>query len=1037
MRICLSPMKKLLGIFNATFLKWSTIFTLGFIALYPKLPSVHITRTWVYVRLEDFLISFLVILWAILLVRKKVKLPFPLGYGIVSYWIVGLATTLVSITIFGSHLANFFPKIAALEYVRRIEYMILFFVAFSTIKKMQDVWHYMIGLVITIAGFTLYGLGQHFYLYFWQAFPKFFEKLTFCFPSYQTGNEEFAKGLALCLPENARVTSTFGGHYDLAAYLVVALPVLFVFMLSVTKRWAKIGLATLFVLATMVLIFTSSRISFAAFLIGTSATLVFIKRKKLILPVWIVSIILLLIFSGSLAKRFLQTIRVASVVTNNQGQVVGVTESSLPQDLKSKISKNDTAIQANQPVPNGDIPAGTAFNILPQNPVATSVAVVKNSLSPAEAQKLRLENGGLQISTVSGSFLIQKALVYDISFTTRFQGEWPHAWAAFMTFPPLGTGYSSITLATDNDYLRLLGESGFLGFISFMAVFFMLGVFLKDTEKNATSSFPKMLGYALAGGVIGLLINASLIDVFEASKVAESLWILLGVGVGALALADKKQINYLPYAKRILSSNWIIAVYFFIATFAVFGASIGNFFIGDDFTWLKWAATSTFHDVITYFTNAQGFFYRPLAKTVMLGLYTFFSFQPQGYHVFILIVHFLTTLGVYFIARQVFKNKFWAAVAAAFFLVIPSNMENIFWIATLSINLCVLFSIYGLLAFLAFREKKQGALFLVISITCSLAAMFSYELGVIFPLLVLVTDVVLLQKRLMKKDLWVYISYVLSLGIYGILRIHSHAIATSGDYSYNVSHLLQNIVGNLFGYTTLFLFGEPALGWNEFLRTNLRSFATAFGIGIVLVVLAVGVMLYKTKAYTSWIANKKLRLLWYGVLFLIVSLVPYIGLGNLSPRYGYLAAVGFVILLTMLIQKVVSVLPLKGEMQKYTGTVAISLAILGFFVIGVKGAMIEWNSASTITLNTLKYFRVYHEEIPKGATVYVANMPIRSKNAWVFPVGFPDALWFIYRDDSLVVNKISVDQATQLATESKKYPYVFSFDTTGSISQVK
>ncbi|MDE2026327.1 MAG: hypothetical protein KGJ07_07570, partial [Patescibacteria group bacterium] len=868
-------MKKLLQVFNSTsFLKWSTIFTLGFIALYPKLPSVHITRTWVYVRLEDFLISFLVVLWGILVIRKKAKLPFPLGWGIVSYWVVGLASTIVSITIFGPHLANYFPKIAALEYFRRIEYMILFFVAFSTIKRVQDVWHYIIGLTITVAGFTVYGLGQHFYLYFWQAFPKFFEKLTFCFPSFQTGNEEFAKGVALCLPENARVTSTFGGHYDLAAYLVVALPVLFVFLLSVKKLWVKIGLGVLFICSTMVLIFTSSRISFAAFLIGISATLIFIKQKKYIAPVWIVSMILLLVFSGSLASRFLQTIRVASVVTNNQGQVVGVTESSLPQDLKNKISKDQTAVQTNQPVPNGDIPAGTAFNILPQNPVATSVAVVKNSLTAAQARKLRLDNGGLQISTVSGSFLIQKALVYDISFTTRFQGEWPHAWGAFITFPPLGTGYSSITLATDNDYLRLLGESGFLGFISFLAVFFMLGVFLKDTEKNSGSAFPKMLGYALAGGVIGLLINASLIDVFEASKVAESLWILLGVGVGALALAEKKRINYLPYAKRILSSNWMVAVYFLIATFAVYGKSIGNFFIGDDFTWLKWAATSTFHDSLTYFTNAQGFFYRPAAKTVMLVLYTFFSFQPQGYHVFIVIVHFITTLGVYFLARQVFKNKFLSAVAAAFFLILPSSFENLFWLAAFETNIAVLCIVYGILAFIQFKKSKN-MFWYILSLFLGFTATLFYEMAVIFPVIFLLTDIVLLQQKVTRKMATYYIPYGVVLVMYALMRVHAHAVSAGGDYSYKLSHLLQNFVGNLFGYISFFAFGESALGWYEYLRSNLRSYALVFGIVVVIVAVIAGFLFSK---YRRNIVSKKMYELWYAILFIIVSLLPFVGL---------------------------------------------------------------------------------------------------------------------------------------------------------------
>ena len=35
----------------------------------------------------------------------------------------------------------------------------------------------------------------------------------------------------------------------------------------------------------------------------------------------------------------------------------------------------------------------------------------------------------------------------------------------------MGTGFSSITLATDNDFLRLLGETGITGFMAFFLIF--------------------------------------------------------------------------------------------------------------------------------------------------------------------------------------------------------------------------------------------------------------------------------------------------------------------------------------------------------------------------------------------------------------------------------------------------------------------------------------------------------------------------------------------------------------------------------------
>ena len=54
---------------------------------------------------------------------------------------------------------------------------------------------------------AVYGFGQK-YLYW---------------PAFSTMNREFSKGWVLYLTEHARVLSTFGGHYDLAAFIMMVL----------------------------------------------------------------------------------------------------------------------------------------------------------------------------------------------------------------------------------------------------------------------------------------------------------------------------------------------------------------------------------------------------------------------------------------------------------------------------------------------------------------------------------------------------------------------------------------------------------------------------------------------------------------------------------------------------------------------------------------------------------------------------------------------------------------------------------------------
>lgn len=1022
-------MKKLLQFFDNQILKISAILVTLFISWYPKLPSVHINHTWVYIRLEDFAIAALVLLWLVQLLRKKVRLVIAEGIPLALYWIIGGLSLAYCFVFIAPHLANFFPKVAVLEYLRRIEYMILFFVGFSTIKTVKDIRDYMIGLGVTLIGVVLYGLGQHFYLTIWGLFPSFFEKYSFCFPSFQTGNEQFAKGLALCLPGDARVTSTFGGSYDLSAYLVVFLPVLFAYLLTLRRKLWQVLVSILFVGGVMTLIFTSSRVSFVAYLIGVSIAIIMTNRKKLLIPVFVGSIVLLVLFSGSTAKRFLDTIRLTSVVTNSQGQVIGVAPQSLPTDLQNKISKSSIVVGN---VPTQSLPTGSSFITLPQSaPIATNVAVVKSNISAKEAERLKLANGGLQLSTVSGSFLIQKALVYDISFTTRLQGEWPRDWAAFLSSPAFGTGYSSLTLASDNDYLRALGETGALGLLSFLGIFLIFGIYAKHFLQHAEDKTGRFFAIGLIGGVIGLFLNAALIDVFEASKVAEPLWLFLGVGMGAMALSQPKKIPYKKDLRSFFTSHIMLGIGLLIVTFSAFLGMINNFFVADDFVWLKWAASSTFSDIPKYFVNAQDFFYRPLDKTMMLLLYTVFSFQPQGYHIFTIVVHFLVAIGVYIFLLQLFGRKLWAFIGSLLFILLPSHAENLYWVATISTNLATLFMLYGAILYEA-AQKRSKILLIPVSIIFAALALTSYEMAVVLPFLLVALD--LLQKRSFKKQWLLYIPFVLLDGVYVVVRALSHTVAAGGDYAYSLSHLIPNVVGNFFGYLLLFLFGPSSLAFYEALRTNAKAYVLPVTI-IILAVFVVGLVIFLKKK--SWVVKQTehLRLFLFGLIFAFISLMPFLGLGNITERYLYLASIGFIIAVLVILRALL----VYGLKKSIRAGVAIGLAVL-IVVILWSGSILQkenadWAHAGKITYSTLGYFKIEQDSLPHGSTLYVVNRPIRYADAWVFPVGMPEGLWFVYRDTSQVVNYApTVAEAKAMAGEKG---YIFTFDQKGNISKVQ
>ncbi|MBP7843128.1 hypothetical protein KA017_03935, partial [Candidatus Woesebacteria bacterium] len=230
-------------------------FLLAFIPLYPKIPLFDLIEGYIVrVRFEDMLIAFSMLVYFIQLVRKKITLNTPLTRVIFIYIVVGFLSTVSGIFITQTipttqvHLLKSF-----LHFFRYIEYFSLFFLVTAAIKTKKDVKIMTSTIVVTLLLIGIYGLGQK-YLYW---------------PVYSTMNREFSKGIVLYLTEHARVQSTFAGHYDMAAYLVIILPLILAFMLQKKLQpQIKFILWISYVLGLLLMMLSASRTSLAGLVVG-------------------------------------------------------------------------------------------------------------------------------------------------------------------------------------------------------------------------------------------------------------------------------------------------------------------------------------------------------------------------------------------------------------------------------------------------------------------------------------------------------------------------------------------------------------------------------------------------------------------------------------------------------------------------------------------------------------------------------------------------------------------------------------------------
>lgn len=1036
-----------------------------FVPLYPKLPLINVTHTWVYVRVEDFLVLLTLTFWVYLLLRKKVTLRTPLTIPILVYWIVGAIATIHGVVIIFPTIAGVFPNVALLAYLRHIEYLGVFFAAYSAVKSKKFVILSIWTIVIAFLGVVAYGFGQKY----------------LSFPAYLTMNEEYAKGVPIVISALGRVSSTFAGHYDLAAYLVLIIPVLVSLFFGFRNIFIKIFMIASSLLGIIILFWTVSRVSFFALFIALLAVLFFNKKKLvfILLPLILVASVIFFYSRSSLLSRFNNTVKEINVLVDAKtGDAIGqvkveqrsylqdktlihekellaevlaaspsadktIVEPDLPLALtRSRIAYQIAVVQAKQTSTGETLPQGSEYVNLALSPVVKRFDNFFYEYPPSKS------TASASILLIQGSYLVKRASAYDLSFTTRFQGEWPNTLLAFTRNLFFGSGYGSVSLAVDNNYLRMLGETGLLGTTAFILIFVVLGVYIRKSLISTDDKLIKSLAFGFCAGAIGLSLNATLIDVFEASKVAFQLWLMAGIVVGALSLYRVKPFDFYHELKRIITSSYAVITYIVLLIFAIFSSTLSNYFIGDDFTWFRWAAdckslavncSSLPATIGSYFLNSNGFFYRPGTKTYFLIMYHLFALNQVVYHAVSISLHLIVVILLYVIARKIFKNNLMAAAASLIFLLSSGYMENVLWVAATGHLFSEVFILVSFYLFIKWHETKKG-LFLLISVISALISLTFYELGIITPFLAIAYvvfkagDSYLKSGLLLLRDKITYLLFIPNI-IYLVVRFFANTHWFSGDYNYNLIKLPFNFVGNIFGYLLISLLGPLSYPFYEKLRELMKA---NIPVALLLTILFVAGMFFIAKLIIKNLDKEEKRIIAFALTFTIICLIPFVGLGNISFRYSYLASFGVIMILVILTAKLYRYLTYYGrDIALAVLATLISVFVL-FHVIQAQQEIIAWRGAGEKVQNFLASIDSLYTEVWSNikADLYFVNVPRKSGDAFVFPVGLSDSVWFAFKNENINVIEVPSLKDVPIDAYTSLSKWVFVFQPDGSLKRL-
>jgi tetratricopeptide (TPR) repeat protein len=317
--------------------------------------------------------------------------------------------------------------------------------------------------------------------------------------------------------------------------------------------------------------------------------------------------------------------------------------------------------------------------------------------------------------------------------------------------------------------------------------------------------------------------------------------------------------------------------------------------------YLNWNNITTLFKNDFYYGNqdiSKIGYYRPLISLSYLVDYTLWSKNPFGFHLTNLLFHLLDGIIIFFLGLIFLKNKEASLFTSIIFITHPIHTESVTWISGRTDLICGSFyflSFYFYTRFISNDNKIN--LFYFLSLLVFSLAMFSKEMAITLPLIILIYGFYFKTRFLNKISFWL-LFYLIILG-YFILRIWILEIKTNTlemNKVLNLDFLLHLCSGYIFYLKKLILpFNLNAYIIIDKTSSILNSEAILFFLIIIF-------FLYGAFKY-----RKKPKVIYFSILFFTITLLPVINIIPLSAfidvdfpiaeRFLYIPSFGFCLFL--------------------------------------------------------------------------------------------------------------------------------------------
>jgi len=287
-------------------------------------------------------------------------------------------------------------------------------------------------------------------------------------------------------------------------------------------------------------------------------------------------------------------------------------------------------------------------------------------------------------------------------------------------------------------------------------------------------------------------------------------------------------------------------------------------------------------------------YYRPLVSLSFRLDYLIWGENSFGFHLSSLVAHLLVLSLFYVVIVFVFGDKLIAAVASLMFAVHPVHVESVAFVTARTDPPVTIFFLLSFLGF-HFYLKRDGRSFkfLILSVVGFAMALFTKEIGITLPVLLLVYDLLWVRPWAGIRDLFQrwpdYLSFAAVGLIYIVIRsMVMGSVTVENIYGIPLGFRLMNAVVLVQEYLALLFFPYPLMIFHEVPQVS-GLLDPKFLLSVLMIGFLIGFFIWNRKSYPGFLLSG----FWFLItLFPVLNIIP-IPSPSVMERSAYLPSIGF------------------------------------------------------------------------------------------------------------------------------------------------